>query len=152
MQLNVLMVTAANWDQARHEVLEYVSAIELRGKKLLADGQVLAERIADNWQSRLGWHGRLSVAGDLRLSFEAPAYQYLWERPLPKVELVGGTLWSSDRELLAFYDANTDRWRDADNQQWAALHFTAPIEPGQVVESSRHVERCLGCHATTAEP
>lgn len=110
------------------EMLDQTPSVTLNGKRLTGpDGTVIAERMPDTWQSQHGRHARILILGEVKVRFEAPAYQYDAEQRFKEVEIVGGTLWSCARELIAFYDAATDRWRDADNQQWIAIRFGASV-------------------------
>ncbi len=124
MDSSALIVTASVMGHPQSVVLDQGAQMVLRGGKLACpQGRVIAERAPDWWQSPRGRHDRIVVQGEVKLRFEAPFYQFDMQELFDEVAIVGGTLWNQSRELVAFYDPATDRWRDADNQQWTAIHM-----------------------------
>lgn len=129
-----LVVAASVWGKGSSVILEHAKLVVLSGTKLSCpEGRVIVERRPDTWQSARGWHRKVIIRGESKLRYEAPAYRFDSADVYQEVLLCGGVLWSHARELLAFFDPNTERWRDADNQQWSAIHIvgnsTVPTEP-----------------------
>ena len=132
MDKSALLISASMWGKEQTIVLDRAPHMVLNGRKLACpSGRVFAERSPDTWQSQRGWHGRIVIQGEVMLRFEAPAYQFDMDERFDEVSLVGDTLWNHDQQLIAFYDAATGRWRDADSQQWTAIHIVARTAPAE---------------------
>lgn len=152
-----LVVAASVWGKGSSVILEHAKLVVLSGKKLSCpEGRVIVERAPDTWQSARGWHRKVIIRGESKLRYEAPAYRFDSADVYQEVLLCGGVLWSHARELLAFFDPATERWRDADNQQWSAIHIVgnraaAPETLSPLVERvAEPVADCLEGRTTTA--
>ena len=102
----------------------FVSAepcLTLEGPQILdAEGDEFGHFQNDTWftsDRRTPW---LIFEGDTAVTFESALDRYQCQRIYPGLELLGRTLWTPERTILAVYDGK-NRWLDAARFSWHSI-------------------------------